>query len=139
MDAIPPGPIAIDSNVLVYWVEDHLEYAPILQPLFNAADSGERTIVASSLTLLEVLVDPYRKRNVKLAERYEHILTHGRGLVLAALDASVMRIAAQIRASHAVRTPDAIQLAVGLRYGCVAFITNDRRLPDVGIRVLPLT
>jgi predicted nucleic acid-binding protein len=52
---------------------------------------------------------------------------------------SVLRAAAQLRARFQVRTPDALQLASALATGCSAFVTNDRRLPDLpGLRVIAL-
>jgi predicted nucleic acid-binding protein len=37
--------------------------------------------------------------------------------------------AAQLRARHGLRTPDAIQLATAIRSGASSFLTNDSRLP----------
>src|SRR4051812_38474656 len=80
IEDLPGGPIALDSNAVIYWMEDHPVYAPLLNPLFAAADAGSRTLVTSTLTLLEVLVVPYRTDNGDLAARYEQILTNGKGL-----------------------------------------------------------
>lgn len=44
------------------------------------------TIVTSAVTLLEVLVVPYRAGNLALATRYEEILTRSRGVVLREID-----------------------------------------------------
>ncbi|HSK21199.1 MAG TPA: hypothetical protein VK912_18740 [Longimicrobiales bacterium] len=41
-------------------------------------------------------------------------------------------------APYDTRPPDAIQLASAALHRCSAFITSDRRLPDVGIRVIQL-
>jgi predicted nucleic acid-binding protein len=119
-------------------VEDHPKYARVLEPVFAAANDGTRTLVTSAVTLLEVVVVPYRRGDAPLARRYERALTHGRGLRLAPLDLPLLRAAASLRAEHGIRTPDAIQLATGLLHNCVAFITNDERIPDVGMRVITL-
>jgi hypothetical protein len=38
-----------------------------------------------------------------------------------------------------VKTPDALQLAAALAFGCTAYLTNDRTLPPIpGLRVLQL-
>jgi uncharacterized protein len=50
-----------------------------------------------------------------------------------------LRAAAQLRAVTGVKTPDALQLVAALTVGCTAFLTNDRRLPEIpGLRVLQL-
>jgi predicted nucleic acid-binding protein len=62
-----------------------------------------------------------------------------RGVRLIGIDRSQLRAAAQLRALHRIRTPDALQLAAALSARCTAFVTNDRRLPEIpGLRILQL-
>jgi plasmid stability protein/predicted nucleic acid-binding protein len=96
-----------------------------------SGDAGELELVASALTLLEVLVVPYRAGNVELAERYEAMLTRSRGVRMIDLTQDHMRLAAQLRAAMTITTPDALQLAACLASRCSAFVTNDRRLPTI--------
>ncbi len=134
------GPTALDTAVFIYYIEEHETFLPLVAPIFDEVAAGRREAVTSSLTLLEVLVVPYRAGNVALAERYEACLSRSRGLRLVEIGRPQLRIAAQLRALHAsVRTPDALQLAAALSAGCSAFVTNDRDLPSVpGLRVLQL-
>jgi len=95
--------------------------------------------VTSAITLLEVLVVPYRAGKVALAERYEQLLTRAAHLRLVDIDRQQLRAAAQLRALHGIRTPDALQLAAGLATRSTMLITNDRRLPSVpGLEVVQL-
>lgn len=135
---LPAGPIGVDTVVFIYFIERHPEYHGRARRLFESADAGDRELVTSALTLLEVLVVPYRAGNLALAERYEALLSHSRGLRMIDIDRRVLRAAAQIRATHGTRPPDALQLASAALYGCTAFVTNDRRVPDAGIRVIQL-
>jgi predicted nucleic acid-binding protein len=138
-DALGPGRLALDTAVFIYFIEEHSTYLPLIAPLFAEVDAGAREIVTSALTLLEVLVVPYRAGDVPLAARYETVLTRSRGLRLVEFDRSQLRTAAQLRALHGVRTPDALQLAAALSQRCTAFVTNDRRLPALsGLRVVQL-
>jgi predicted nucleic acid-binding protein len=96
--------------------------------------------VASALTLLEVLVVPYRAGNIELAERYEATLTRSRGIRMTDLTRDHLRLAAQLRAATGVPTPDALHLAASLASRCTAFVTNDRRLPMIsGLRIVQLS
>jgi predicted nucleic acid-binding protein len=89
------------------------------------------------VTLLETLVQPYRVGNTVLAERHEALLTRSRGLHLVEITRAVSRVAAQLRAAHALKTPDALQLATALLARCPVFLTNNRSLPAIpGIRIL---
>jgi predicted nucleic acid-binding protein len=139
IDDVGPGPVALDTAVFIYFIEEHAQFLPLITPLFSAADAGRLELVASALTLLEVLVVPYRVGNIALAERYEAVLTRSRGIRMIDLSRDDMRLAAQVRAATGSATPDALQLAASLSAGCSAFVTNDRRLrPVPGVRIVQL-
>jgi predicted nucleic acid-binding protein len=131
MEDVGPGPVAVDTVVFIYFIEEHAVFLPLVEPLFEAVDRGELEVVTSELTLLEVLVIPYGAGDQELADRYEALLTRSRGVRPVSLDRSVLRAAAQLRGAHRIKTPDAIQLAAALQAGCSAFVTNDRRLPNI--------
>lgn len=133
------GRTGIDSSVVIYFIEEHPKFLAIIQRLFDEADAGSRELVTSALTLLEVMVVPYRAGNIELAARYEAILTNSRGISLIDISREQLRDAAQLRAATGLRTPDALQLAAAIAAGCTTFVTNDRRIPSVtGMRVLQL-
>lgn len=133
------GPVALDTAVFIYFIEEHPAYFGAIEPVFAAIDGGRLQAVTSAVTLLETLVIPYRAGNTALAEEYEAILTRSRGLRLVDLDRPLLRSAAHLRAVTCVRTPDAIQLATALQCRCSALITNDRTLPEFpGLRIRQL-
>lgn len=140
IDDIGEGPVGIDTAIFIYFIEEDARYISLIAPLFEAADAGGIEIVTSALTLLEVLVVPYRAGNAALAERYEAVLTRGRGIRMIDLSRDHLRRAVQMRASTGVATPDALQLAAALMARCAAFVTNDRRLPsNPDLKVLQLS
>lgn len=54
------GRIGIDSNILIYLIEDHPEYRRLAQKVFASIETGRNFGVCATLSLLEVLVQPYR-------------------------------------------------------------------------------
>lgn len=133
------GSVALDTAIFIYFIEENPQFLPAIVPLFQEADHGERELITSALTLLEVLVVPYRAGNRLLADRYEALLTRSRGIRLVDLAHDQLRAAAQLRAATGVKTPDALQLVAAIGAGCTTFLTNDRRLPPVaGLRVVEL-
>lgn len=109
MQDVGAGPVAIDTAVFIYLIEEHPLYLPLVEPLFTAIDAGRLRAVTSSLTLLEVLVVPLRAGDALLAARYEAALTHTRGLRLLEIDRHALRAAAALRAAYPrLRTPDAL-------------------------------
>ena len=140
IDDLGPGPTAVDTAPFIYLIEEDPAFLPVVLPLFTDADRGDRLLVTSTLTLLEVLVVPYRAGNAQLADRYESLLTRSRGLRLIDISRDLVRASAQLRATIGVKTPDALQLAAALLAGCTSFVTNDRRLPTIpGLKVLQLS
>jgi len=140
IDEIGPGPVAVDTSLFIYLIEEHPVYHSVVLPVFASAEHGERDLVTSAITLGEVLVLPYRAGRPDLAGRYERIFTHNGSLRLVEIDRGQLRAAAQFRAHYRVRLPDALQLAAAYTRRCVAFITNDRRLPGIpGMRIMQLS
>jgi len=133
------GPVALDTAIFIYFLEENPTYLPLVDPVFAAIDAGELEAVTSVLTLLETLVMPIRSANVPLAARYETFLTDSRGLTMVDVDLGLLRAAAHVRAVTRAKTPDAIQAAAALSGGCSVFLTNDNRFPALpGLRVLVL-
>lgn len=134
------GPMAVDTCVFIYFIESDPTWLPVVRPLFAAAGVGEASLVTSSLTLLEVLVIPYRSGDLALAERYEALLSRGRGLSLVEMDRPILKAAAQLRARYRLKTPDSLQIAAALASRCTSFVTNDRKIPDIpGLRIVQLS
>ena len=134
-----PGIVALDTAVFIYYIERRPEYAEAVRPIFQAYSRGEIEIVTSSITLLEVLVKPYRAADPKLALDYEDILTRSDGLRMIDVDRGQLMFAARLQAHHGLKKPDALQIAAALTTGCSAFITNDKRLPDIpGLSIIQL-
>ena len=140
IDDIGEGPVGLDTAVFIYFIEEHPDYLPLVEVIFEAIDEGRLQAVTSTVTLLETLAAPCRTANVSLAESYETILGHSRGLQMLDIDCRLTRYAAQLRAVFGLKTPDALQLAAALGSSCTAFVTNDRDLPSFEtLRVLQLS
>ena len=84
---------------------EHPKFLPVVEPIFVAIDAGPLVGITSGVTLVETLVAPYRLDDVPLADRYEALLTRGRGIRLVDLDRPLLRAAAQLRATVRLRHP----------------------------------
>ena len=139
IDDLKPGPVALDTQVFIYFIEETKQYLPLLKSLFEAIDQGSLPAATSGLTLMEVLVAPYRTSNISLADRYEALLTRSRGLRFIEVNRPLLKAAAQLRAAFKLKPPDAIQVAAAMVANCSSFLTNDRRIPAIpGLKILQL-
>jgi predicted nucleic acid-binding protein len=101
-------------------------------------EKGDFTVVTSTVTLLEVLVQPLRSNNTALASEYQDILLNSK-LITVEVSSAIAEQAARLRAAHNIRTPDAIQISAALNAGATYFFTNDIRLPEIpSIQILSL-
>lgn len=123
----------------IYFIEKDPKYLSIVRPIFAEIDAEKIDALTSTITLLEVLVLPFKTKNESLAEKYREILLYAEGLTTFEISHEVSELSSKLRAKYSIRTPDAIQIAVGIVYGADAFLTNDSDLKKVNdIRVVIL-
>ncbi len=133
------GLVYVDANTVIYSVEKHPDSAPLLRPLWQAAQASSLGIVSSELVLLETLIGPLKTGDTALATAYEQLFQQPQTRLFP-ITVPVLREAARLRARiPAMRTPDAIHAATAQLVRCALLVTNDpgfRRVPGLPIVVL---
>jgi predicted nucleic acid-binding protein len=61
--------IGLDTNVFIYFLEGHPRYGAWCASLFDLIERGQNPAVTSTVTLLELLVQPYRDQQEELAQK----------------------------------------------------------------------
>ena len=121
--------IALDTNVFIYQVEAHPRYVVLTDPVFAWLERLGHTAVTSTITMTELLVQPYRDSSEHGINQFYALLSTYPNLVWIAPDLEVADIAARLRATHRLRTPDALQAATAIQAHVTGLVTND---PDFG-------
>ena len=121
--------VALDTAPLIYFIERHPVYLAQVRPFFQALDRGELRVVTSTVTLLEVLVHPFRRGDVVLLQQYRDILLDVQGLDTISVSPAIAEEAARLRATHNLLPADAIQLATAINAGAATFLTSETGLP----------
>ena len=138
IDDLQGKTVGLDTAPLIYFIEENPAYIETVRFFSEAMDRGDFLVVTSTVTLLEVLVHPLRSNNRELATEYRDILLNSKLTILEVSNA-IAEQAAQLRAAHNIRTPDAIQISAALSAGASHFFTNDIRLPEIpSIQILSL-
>lgn len=132
--------IFIDTAPIIYYIEAHPQFGPLAREVVDSFQSGRLSAFSSVITLIEVLPKPIEAGNEKLAKKFAEFLKYGRNLSLIEISASIAERAGKLRGQYpALKTIDAIQLAVAIDVGVDAFLTNDKKLAQVKeIKVLIL-
>jgi predicted nucleic acid-binding protein len=116
--------VYLDSCIVIYLVEEHPEFAPIIESLL--AQYSDILLAVSPLTEMECLVLPLRQKNEALMEKFRQWF---RQVKILSMDREIFQSAGRFRARFpAIKTPDAIHLAAALHHGVSEFWTNDQRL-----------
>ncbi len=132
--------IMFDTAPIIYFIEEHKDFGGITEEIFGLVrNNSEYHAFSSVISLVEVLTQPLRKSNKKVAEKYRQFLLNSNNFTLYSVDPIVAEKAAELRARYEIKTPDALQLAVAIENNGTLFITNDKSLKKVGeIEVLVL-
>jgi hypothetical protein len=67
------GLVYFDANPIIYSVEKHATYWPLLEPLWQAARANTIEIVSSDLVLMETLIGPLKAGDASLVAAHEHL------------------------------------------------------------------
>ena len=132
--------IGLDTAPFIYYIEDVTPYADLLDPVFSLLENHALRAVTSTVTFAEILTKPFSDKNFSMADEIKFTLKSFSSLSVASIDEKLAEAAALIRARHAIRLPDALQIAAAIQGEATLVITNDKRLKKVdGVEVLVLS
>ena len=117
--------IAIDTSVFIYELEANPRYVALADEIFSWLEEPRHTAVTSTITMTELLVQPYRDGEEPRVDRFYGLLATYPNLEWVAPDLEVADIAARVRAVHRLRTPDALQAATAIRSQATGMVTNN--------------
>lgn len=124
---------------MIYQVEENEKYFQITDPIFSWLERPRAAAVTSTITLLELLVQPYRLGDLDRVNRFYALLSTFPHLDWIAPTLDIADLGARLRADHNFRTPDALQAATALTCGATGFVSNDagfQRVANLDVLIL---
>jgi predicted nucleic acid-binding protein len=132
--------IGLDTAPFIYFIEDVVPYADLLDPVFNLLESHALRAVTSTLTIAEILTKPFADKNFSLADEIKFAIHSFASLSIVSVDEKLAEAAALLRARYTIRLPDALQVATAIQGEATLFLTNDKRVKKVdAVQVLVLS
>ena len=131
--------IAIDTCVFIYQMERNPKYFQVADAIFEWIEHPSSSAVTSTVALTEILVQPYRNADSTQAEDFYSLLTTIPNLEWVAPSLPIANLAASLRATYRLATPDALIASTAIFSDATAFVTNDaifKRVPNLDILVL---
>ncbi|MGK2958868.1 MAG: type II toxin-antitoxin system VapC family toxin [Acidimicrobiales bacterium] len=134
MDLKKLSTVLLDTSSCIYFLDGTPEDARhnAVATIMRAAERKKLTIVISPITVSELLVKPLREQDTE-SETAVRLLLDVLCDVRAITDLTAS-VAANLRALHELRTPDAFILATAIEHSVDAVIGNDehwKRLTEV--------
>lgn len=117
--------VALDTAIFIYHLEANPKYLPLTDRIFAWLEAPGHHAVTSTITMTELLVQPYRVLNQRRVDDFYGLLSTHPGIGWLAPDLKIADLAARIRAAHQLRTPDALQAATAVYSQATALLTND--------------
>lgn len=117
--------IALDTSIFIYQLETNPRYLALTDHIFSWLERPRSTAVTSTITMTELLVQPYRDSDEQRVDEFYGLLSTYPNLDWLAPNLEIADLAARIRAIHRLRTPDALQAATAVQAEATGLITND--------------
>ena len=117
--------IALDTRILIYHMEANPRYLALADAVFSWIEKAGHEAVTSTITMTELLVPSYRDKDEGRVDEFYGLLSTYPNLRWIPPDLETADLAAQLRATYRLRTPDALQAATALRSEATGFLSND--------------
>jgi len=136
----PYTKIFIDTAPLIYYIEDHPDYAEMMEDIVNLSLTSNVKLYSSVLTLTEVLVKPIQIKNNQIVQKFLDFFYKAENIQLIDITKNIATEAGKLRGKYqSIKAFDAIQLASAIDKGINVLITNDLQLKSITeIKVLAL-
>ena len=128
--------IFLDTAPFIYFFEQHPDYYPALEILFDRLYETDAQAITSIITYIELTTLPARQGKKKLVRKYRDYLSNSENISIFSLDMDIADHAVEFRAQYNFKTPDAIQLGTAAACGADYIITNDkdwRRVEEIQV------
>lgn len=117
----------LDASSVILRFEGRPGVRERLKKRFRETHGAGGELVASELTRLECRVGPLREGDQVLLKTYDGFFS-GREITIATISRRAWDLAAEVRAEHDLKTPDALHAACAVTAGCDLLLTADERL-----------
>ena len=131
--------VGLDTSIFIYQVEENNKYFYLTDSIFSWLDEPRAQAITSTITLLELLVQPYRLGDIDRVNKFYALFSTFPHLEWLAPTLEIADMGARFRTEYSLRTPDAIQAATAVSGDATGFMSNDtgfRRVAGLEVMVL---
>lgn len=126
-----------DTNLFVYLHENHPAFRPMVENIYNFLAARNDTLCTSVFTVGEVLALPIKMNDSQAIASIRNSMLGG-DVDLLGFTLPMAERYAQIRATTALKAPDALHMATAIEVQASLFVTNDHQLQRLQFPGKPL-
>src|SRR3989338_2313469 len=99
--------IGLDACVLMYYLDNHPQYADRAEKYLKSIHHGQISAVFSAIGLVELLTGPLQKGDLMLTVKYRNFFDNLTNLEVKQTNNTIIELASHLRAMYNIKTPDA--------------------------------
>ncbi|MBM3669822.1 MAG: type II toxin-antitoxin system VapC family toxin [Actinobacteria bacterium] len=125
-------PVYVDSNVVIYVLEDDPRFGPAARSFLADCADGTYNAFISAAVCAEVLTGPYRRGDAHAVETARDLLNNDDLFLVLDHTRKDFEASARLRGQSGLDFADSLHVATATNNGCRALVTNDRKLVSGG-------
>lgn len=120
--------VYVDSNVLIYVLEDDPRFGGVALSFLAACADGAYNACISDAVCAEVLTGPFRRGDAHAVETARDLLNNDHLFLVLDHTRKDFEASARLRGQSGLTFADSLHVATASNNGCRALVTNDHRL-----------
>lgn len=124
--------VYIDTNIFVYFLEQHERYFDTVVPFFQLFDDGLSLAYTGDAVVAETLYKPYRLDDVVRVSEFKSFFGNDEFITVLPHTTKVFELAAELSPKRGMKLIDALHYATAVIAGCSFILTNDAGFTSSG-------
>lgn len=124
--------VYIDTNIFVYFLEQHERYFDTVVPFFQLFDDGLSLAYTGDAVVAETLYKPYRMDDVVRVSEFKSFFGNDEFITVLPHTTKIFELAAELSPKRGMKLIDALHYATAVIAGCTFILTNDAGFTSSG-------
>ena len=117
--------VYIDTNVFIYFFDQHAEYFDIVVPFFQLFNDGLSLAYTGDAAVAETLYKPYQADDTERVSEFKLFFSDDEFITVLPHNSKVFEMAAELSPKRGMKLIDALHYATAYNAGCQFILTND--------------
>jgi predicted nucleic acid-binding protein len=117
--------VYIDTNIFVYFLEQHEQYFDVVLPFFQLFNEGRSLAYTGDAAVAEVLYKLYQVDDLLRVNEFKSFFDDDEFITVLPHTTKVFELTAQVSPKHKMKMIDALHYSTAIMAGCSFFLTND--------------